>query len=134
MMAVREPDQADFDLERLFEMMDEALTSRDPRVQNSLRGLLTIVELTRTQDDGRMAIETSHGPLRQIQEDLKHLTRRLNNLEGEVRQRGTYVPPSQPNPYTNPGSPYSGPVLPPGAWWGPDPNAPRSLCKTDSDK
>jgi hypothetical protein len=116
--AVRDKTQADFDLERLFEYLDEALTSRDERVQSALRGLLTIIELTRTQDDGKMAIETSHGPLRQMQEDLNNISRRLYNLQEEVRQikQPPYVPsaPYSPGagspfgPYTNPGSP--GPI------------------------
>ena len=114
MNAVREKDQADFDLEKMFEMLDEALTSKDERVQNALRGLLTIIALTKTQDDGQNLVETSYGPLRRIQEDLKHITRRLSNIEGEVRQRGTMVPPANPwnpasQPYTNPGSPYQAP-------------------------
>ena len=57
-MSSREKTQADFDLEKMFEYIDEALTSKDERVQSALRGLLTIIELTRTQDDGRMAVET----------------------------------------------------------------------------
>lgn len=108
-MAVREKDQADFDIERMFEFLDEALTSKDERVQSALRGLLTIIELTRTQDDGKMAIETSHGPLRQMQEDLRHISRRLNNLQEEVRQmkQPPYIPPQpfNPGPYTGTGGP-----------------------------
>lgn len=136
---MREKTQAEFDLEKLFELIDEALTSRDERVQSALRGLLTIIELTRPQDDGRMAVETSHGPLRQMQEDLKNITRRLNNLEGEVRQRGTYVPPANPYPmgpynpgYPNTGTPPSIPNNPPGAWWGVDPNGPWTTSKASS--
>jgi hypothetical protein len=51
-MSVREKTQADFDLEKMFAYLDEALTSKDERVQSALRGLLTIIELTRPQDDG----------------------------------------------------------------------------------
>ena len=147
-MSVRENTQADFDLERMFGMLDEALTSKDERVQDALRGLLTIIALTRTQDDGKNLVETSHGPLRQMQEDLKHISRRLNTLEGEVRQRGTYVPPANPyipnqpynpgpggpvGPYVNPGSPYSPPDPKTGTpWWGPDPNMPYTTSKTSS--
>ena len=116
-MSMREKTQADFDLEKMFEYIDEALTSRDERVQSALRGLLTIIELTRTQDDGKMAVETSHGPLRQMQEDLTHMNRRLNNLAEEMRQmrQPPYVPPQPYNPgagnpypmgpYVNPSSP-----------------------------
>ena len=133
MMAVRDKTQADYDIERLFDMLDTALTSKDERVQSALRALLTIVELTRPQDDGKMAIETNHGPLRQMQEDLKHLSRRLNNLEGEVRMNGTRVGPApvNPGPHTpyrvSPGTPYT-----PGTWWGPDPNALHSTSKAET--
>jgi len=137
-MSMREKTQADFDLEKMFAYLDEALTSKDERVQSALRGLLTIIELTRPQDDGRMAVETSHGPLRQMQEDLKNIARRLNNLEGEVRQRGTMVSPANPympGPY-NPGYPNTGtpsiPNNPPGAWWGVDPNGPWTTSKSSS--
>ena len=101
-----EKTQADFDLEKMFEMIDEALTSKDERVQNALRGLLTIIALTRPQADGSMAVDRAYGPLRSIQEDLKNLTRRLNNLEGIVRQNSN---PWSHQPYTNPGSPYQAP-------------------------
>lgn len=114
MNAVREQDQADFDLEKMFEMLDEALTSKDERVQSALRGLLTIIALTRKQDDGSMAVERTYGPLRSIQEDLKNITRRLNNVEGELRQQkyqptNPWNPANGGQPYTNPGSPYQAP-------------------------
>jgi hypothetical protein len=113
----------------MFEYIDEALTSKDERVQSALRGLLTIIELTRTQDDGRMAVETRHGPLRQMQEDFDNIIRRLNNLEGEVRQRGTFVPPAPYNPGA--GSPYT-PAPYYGPNWGIDPNMPYTTS-TGSD-
>ena len=47
MSAAREKDSADFDLERFVDMFDEALTSQDPRVMDSLRSLMMIVTLTR---------------------------------------------------------------------------------------
>jgi hypothetical protein len=146
----REKTQADFDLEKLTELLDEALTSTDMRVQNALRGLLTIVELTRTQDDGKMAIETKHGPLRQIQEDLKTIAQRLNNLENDVRfNQHKHTGPGAGSPYPyNPGagSPF-GPGIwttpntgnPPGQmpgggtpWWGIDPNMPYTTSKASS--
>lgn len=117
-MEMQEKSQADFDLEKMFEMLDEALTSRDERVQNALRGLLTIIALTKTQDDGKNPIETSHGPLRQIQEDLRDLNRRVYNLQNEIRQRPVGTGQQPWNPYggqgvaTQPwaGTPYQGPT------------------------
>ena len=85
-MSSREKDQADFDLERIMDLFDTALTSRDERVQNALRSLLMISVLTQTQDDGNMAIEQSVGPLRRMQEDLKNLNYRLASLQSEVDQ------------------------------------------------
>ena len=73
----RDKDQADFDLERMFEMLDEAMTSKDERVQNALRALLTIIALTKPQDTGEMAVDTKQGPLRRMQEDRK--STRLNS-------------------------------------------------------
>lgn len=122
MMAMQDLTQADFDLERMFDMLDEALTSRDPRVQSALRSLLTIVALTHPQETGDMAIETSHGPLRQLKEDLRNLSRRVTEVERELRARPPYTPPGATppqSPYTNPGSPYGN-----GPWWGVTPPGP----------
>jgi hypothetical protein len=122
MMAIKIEGQGDFDLDTLFELMDEALTSKDERVQNALRSLLMIVTLTRTREDGDMAInDRAHGPLRQMQQDLNDINRRLYQLQDELhnlkmpRESGYPVPPYNPGPgspfgpYVNPGSPY-GPV------------------------
>ena len=111
---MREKDQADFDLEKMFEMLDQALTSKDERVQNALRGLLTIVALTRPQDDGNMATDTNHGPLRRMQEDLKDINRRVWNMQSEFDQikfqrNNPWNVPTTGQPYTNPGSPYQAP-------------------------
>lgn len=131
-MSVREKTQADFDLEKLFEMLDEALTSKDERVQNALRGLLTVITLTRTQDDGQMAIETRHGPLRQMQEDLRDISRSLNNLREEVRdiKHPPYQPPQPYAPNPGVGSPWPTPGTP--QPWGINPNMPYTTSKTSS--
>lgn len=116
-MEVQEKTQADFDIERMFDMLDTALTSKDERVQSALRALLTIIALTKPQDDGRSAVEDSHGPLRQMREDLNALNRRFWNLQEQVNQMNQAArPPTNPwaqpgtapigSPYTNPGSPY----------------------------
>lgn len=102
-MEMQEKSQADFDLEKMFEMLDEALTSKDERVQSALRALLTIITLTRTQDDGSMAVERSYGPLRQIQEDFNNIVRRLHNVESELRQQ-KYQPVGAGQPW----NPYGG--------------------------
>lgn len=90
MSAAREPDQADFDLERFVEMFDEALTSQDPRVMNALRSLMMIVTLTRPETS-ESAIGSKHGPLRRLFEDLNHLNRRMHSMEDEIQQLRRYA-------------------------------------------
>lgn len=107
-MTLRIEDQSDFDLERVMDMFDTALTSNDPRVQNALRSLLTIVALTQTQEDGGHAVESSVGPLRRMQQDIRNLTQSISRLHNELQEvkRGQ-------NPYSNTGSPWG--VHPPGS-------------------
>lgn len=90
MSAAREPDQADFDLERFVEMFDEALTSQDPRVMNALRSLMMMVTLTRPETS-ESAIGSKHGPLRRLFEDLNHLNRRMHSMEDEIQQLRRYA-------------------------------------------
>ena len=82
MSGSREKDSADFDLERFVDMFDEAMTSQDPRVMDSLRSLMMIVTLTRPE------IKTEHsrrdGPLRRLFEDMNHLNRRMHDMEDKV--------------------------------------------------
>ena len=82
MSAAREKDQADFDLERFVDMFDEAMTSQDPRVMDSLRSLMMMVLLTRPE------IKTEHslrnGPLRRLFEDMNHLNRRMYDMEEKI--------------------------------------------------
>ena len=80
MSGSREKDSADFDLDRFINMFDEALTSRDPRVIDSLRGLLMIVALTRPE--AKTSIE--RGPLRRLVDDVTNLNRRLGVVESRV--------------------------------------------------
>ena len=89
MSASREPDQADFDLERFINMFDEALTSQDPRVINALRSLMMMVTLTRPETN-ESALGLKHGPLRRLFEDLNHLNRRMHSMEdtlNDIRRR-----------------------------------------------
>ena len=84
MGAAREKDQADFDLERFVNMFDEAMTSKDPRVMETLRSLMMIVTLTRPESND---INTERrGPLRRAFEDMNHLWKRMEQMEVELRQ------------------------------------------------
>ena len=84
MGAAREPDQADFDLERFVDMFDEAMTSKDERVINALRNLMMIVTLTRPEV--RMEMGRNTGPLRRLFEDVQHINRRVYDLEDTIRR------------------------------------------------
>ena len=86
----REPDQADFDLERFIDMFDEALSSKDERVINALRSLMMIVTLTRPESRNPMR-DRQLGPLRRLHEDVNHLNRRLNDVE-DILRRTTRLP------------------------------------------
>lgn len=83
MSAAREKDQADFDLERFVNLFDEAMTSQDPRVMETLRSLMMIVALTRPESND-MHLERK-GPLRRAFEDMHHVIRRLEQLEDNYR-------------------------------------------------
>ena len=82
MGASREKDLADFDLERFVDMFDEALTSQDPRVMDSLRSLMMMVLLTRPEI--KTEHSRNHGPLRRLFEDMNHLNRRMHGMEDKV--------------------------------------------------
>lgn len=82
MGAAREKDQADFDLERFIDMFDEAMTSKDPRVIETLRSLMMIVTLTRPEansDHGR-----NYGPLRRLFDDMHNLNRSVGRMQEEI--------------------------------------------------
>lgn len=121
-MSTHIPTQADFDLERVMDMFDQALTSKDERVINALRSLLMIVTLT--APEGEDDVHGRSGPFRQLQEDIRNLSRRVGELEGQLNRvtvrpvTGTGLPS---NPYSNPGSPY--PTTTTGPWWGVTPGS-----------
>ena len=77
--------QADWDLERCFEMFDEALMSKDERVVNALRSLLMIVALTSPESNDQ-GIESRRGPLRQLVSDHNDLIHRMTSMDNELQQ------------------------------------------------
>ena len=90
MGAAREKDQADFDLDRFINMFDEALTSKDERVVNALRSLMMMVILTKPESRNDMIGDRAEGPLRRMQQDLNNLSRRLYDLEENLRREAAY--------------------------------------------
>jgi hypothetical protein len=83
--AMREKDSSDYDLERLTELFDEALTSDDPRVKNALRQLMMMVVLTSDDhEDKDKGMHGRRGPMRRMQEDLRDLMRTVQDLKYEM--------------------------------------------------
>ena len=84
--AMREKDSSDYDLERLTELFDEALTSDDPRVKNALRQLMMMVILTSDDhEDKDRGLYGRRGPMRRMQEDLNDLRRAVADLKHEIQ-------------------------------------------------
>ena len=84
--AMREKDSADYELERLTELFDEALTSDDPRVKNALRQLMMMVILTSNDhEDKDRGLYGRRGPMRRMQEDLNDLRRAVADLKHEIQ-------------------------------------------------
>lgn len=124
--AMREQGQADFDLERVMDLFDQALTSKDERVINSLRNLLMITVLTAPEDSNASILDRNTGPFRQLQNDVRDLSRRVSSLTDElehVKRQQAFSPNSRtyPAPNTwpsNPGLPGSfGPYTTSGTSW-----------------
>lgn len=127
MSGAREKTQADFDLDRFIKLIDQALTSKDPRVKDALRSLLMIVALTDPEPE---VSDNDVGPLRQLSDSLWNLNRRLRTVEDELRrQKAEQQIPSQIQPWT---SPNTGPWITPdtGRWFPP----PDITCTTASDQ
>lgn len=84
--AMREKDSSDYDLERLTELFDQALTSDDPRVKNALRQLMMMVILTSDDhEDKDKGLYERRGPMRRMQEDLNDLRRAVADLRHEIQ-------------------------------------------------
>lgn len=110
------------DLEQLMDMLDQAMTSDDPRVKDTFRKLMMIVALTNT-DDNR-----TPGPIKQMRDNMMEINIQIQSLRNEVQMLRQQMAqrPYNPAPY-NPGYPYTGtpptttpntgPNLP-GIWWG----------------
>ena len=94
--AMRVKAQADFDMERFVDLFDEAMTSSDPRVIETLRKLMMIVALTRPEDRSHI-IDRRTGPLRQMYEDVRSCHRRISDLEDEFTMSKNHIAPQEQN-------------------------------------
>ena len=83
MSTAREKDQKDYDLQDLIKVVDSALTSDNPAVQNALRGLLLISTIVSAEHPDQAM---RNGPLARIMEDHNDLIRRLARLEDDLNQ------------------------------------------------
>lgn len=81
MSASREKDQKDYDLEQIVKIFDTALESDDQRIKDALRALLTITVLCTAEHPQ----EKIMGPFERMRDDMRHLVRRLSDLEDELR-------------------------------------------------
>lgn len=103
MSAMREKDQADFDLETFVDLFDTAMTSDNPAVKKAFKNLLLISAIVNSDQGSGLR----QGPLRRLVEDIQHLNRRLGSLENGRSQSPNMPIPS--GPYIN--TPY---VISPG--------------------
>lgn len=95
--ASREKDQADFDLDAFIDLFDEALTSSDPSVQQTLQHLMVIAALARNHAKH----DRRNGPLRRLFENQNDIIRRLERLEvGNATFKQGYGPIPTPMPST----------------------------------
>lgn len=83
MSAGREKDQKDFDLEQIVKIIDQALESDDQRIKDALRALMTITVLCTAEHPDQVM---KNGPLERVFEDMRHLGRRLSDLEDDVQK------------------------------------------------
>jgi HAMP domain-containing protein len=80
-MKMWEKDQADLDLERCFNLFDQALTSNDERVVDSLRNLMMVVALVAPEMP-----RPRLGPLRRMREEIESMNRAISQLANEIRE------------------------------------------------
>jgi hypothetical protein len=116
-MSFRDKMQDDIDLETLIDLFDTALTSDNPAMKKAIKNLLLVATLIDSELSPEQRVR---GPLRQALEDMRDLTRRMDRLEIEQRQRNYSQPNITTTPYT-PGPTWVGPnvttpwTVPPGA-------------------
>ena len=78
--------QDDHDLEKIINVLDEAIMSDDPRIQECLRRLMVTVALIESTD----SIKT--GPLRQLFNEVDRLSGRISQLEHAFQYNNTRAP------------------------------------------
>lgn len=81
-MAMRERDQADFDLDRFVEIFDEAMTSENPAVKKAFNNLLLVASIANSDTRN---LPVTQGPLRRLIEEHREIIRRVAKLEYEFQ-------------------------------------------------
>lgn len=83
--AQEEPAQSDSDrdLERIIDILDEAMMSSDPRVEECLRRLMVTIALVRPEGERRSL--RYQGPLATLFNDMNNLRQRVAQLERNIR-------------------------------------------------
>ena len=109
----REKDQKDYDFENLVKVIDTALTSDNPAVQNALRGLLLISTIVSAEHPDQVM---KNGPLARMYEDMHNLARRLSSLEDELNRLKWDQQRKQTEPFMPAPMPYTGTGVPPQTW------------------
>jgi len=119
-MSHREKDSADFDLEAFIDLFDEALTSDDPGVKQTLQHLMVIAALARNHAKH----DRRNGPLRRMYDDQQEILRRLDRLESDNQRiyTGGGLGGSTPIPGIMPTGPYYPTTIRPGTGSWPAPN------------
>jgi hypothetical protein len=112
-MAFREKDQADFDLETFVDLFDTAMSSDNPAVQKALKNLILISALVGANANH----DIKQGPLRRLVEDIKHLNQRISSLEMNREYKTTYAPPSTGTWPSGTIPPGTIGTIPPGTIW-----------------
>ena len=67
------------DLEQLMKMLDQAMTSDDPRVKDTFRKLMMIVALTDTND------KREPGPIAQMRNEMLGMNSRIQALHQQIQ-------------------------------------------------
>lgn len=133
MMASRDKDQSDFDLEAFVDLFDTAMTSDNPAVKKAFKNLMLIAAIVNSENKDEAICK---GPMRRLVEDQKNIIRRLAELEDQRMRGGTFnISTPAPMPNTYPGPTWIGPNVTTWPNTNPGPNWPPGsiTCSATSE-